>query len=450
LLSTQRIQEAHRQLHISMRDEETHAGYREPINMARIHFHSDCSFFAGCEFMLANFFNTPSFLYENRVSFTFRDNRDYEKGFRERVHSPIQATPLHLYDIYDYYQQVDRRFESKSIRKIIKIGLNLILLKYIFIILNTAIIYRYFKEQKRIDILHINNGGYPGAYSTISAVIAAKLAGIPIIVYVVNNIAAGYWNPERWLDLPFDIVVKRWVTVFITGSNFARDALQKTLKIPPEHMITINNGISIKPVSETKEEVAQRYNFPQNRIIIAIVANLEERKGHIYLLEAIKTLKESKRLQSIPFLAIVSGPGNQRSVLENYITDHNLHEDVAFYNFEPHLSNLLNATDIIVLPSIASEDFPNVTLEAMAFGKAIIASKFSGIQEQIIDGKSGLLVPPKDNDAIADAICILCENQKLREKLGDSAKTRFYSKFTAERSVNIYLALYKKLLAEKT
>jgi len=417
--------------------------------MATILFYSDCPFFAGCEFMLANFFNSSSFRKDNRISFTFRENPAYEQGFRERVRLPVDASQVRLYDIYDWYAKADR-FQTVILRKTLKIVMNLALLKYLFIVVNTIILYRNFRERVKqgpVDILHINNGGYPGAYSTLSAVLAADMAGIRTIIYIVNNIAAGYRNPERWLDYPFDLLVRKKVSVFVTGSRFAGNALQKTLSLPEQRVVTINNGIAVQPLTETREQIADRYHFPPGRVIISVIANLEERKGHIFLLEALKTMKESGQLRQMPFLAIVSGPGNQRKVLEDYIGRNNLGGDVAFYPFEPKLSNLLNAVDIVVLPSISSEDFPNIVLDAMAAGKAVLASRFSGIQEQVTEGESGLLVPPGDSDAIATTLVTLCEDENIRKRLGDAARRSFSDRFTVERSVNSYQVLYTRLLS---
>ena len=419
--------------------------------MATILFYSDCPFFAGCEFMLANFFNSSSFRRENCISFTFRENPAYEQGFRERVRLPVDASRVKLYDIYDWYAKTDR-YQPVILRKMLKIILNLALLKYLFIFVNTIVLYRNFRERVKqgpVDILHINNGGYPGAYSTLSAVLAADLAGIRTIVYTVNNIAAGYRNPERWLDYPFDLLIRKKVSVFVTGSRFAGKALQKTLSLPEKRVVTINSGIAVQPVTETRKQISDRYHFPPGRIVISIIANLEERKGHIFLLEGLKKMKESERPWQMPFLAIVSGPGNQRKVLEDYISRNNLCGDVAFYPFEPKLSSLLNAVDIIVLPSISSEDFPNIVLDAMAAGKAVLASRFSGIQEQVTDGESGLLVPPGDSDAIAAALVTLCGDENIRKRLGDAARRSFFERFTVELSINSYQVLYTRLLSGK-
>jgi glycosyltransferase involved in cell wall biosynthesis len=401
--------------------------------------------------MLANFFNSSSFRKENRISFTFRENPVYERGFSERIRYPVDTSHVKLYDIQDWYAKADR-FQSVIIRKMFKIILNLALLKYIFIVINTIILYRFFREllkQRQVDILHINNGGYPRAYSSISAVLAADMAGIGTIVYVVNNIAAGYHNPERWLDYPFDIMVRKKVTVFVTGSHYGGNALRRTLSLNEERVVTINNGIAVQPITETRDQVASRYHFPSGRIIIAIIANLEERKGHIFLLKALKKMKDSGLPTQMPFLAIIAGPGNQRETMEVYIHKNNLENDVAFYPFEPKLSNLLNAVDIIVLPSIALEDFPNIVLDAMAAGKVVLASRFSGIREQIIDGESGILFPPADSDAIAAAIITLWGDENFRKRLGDAAKRSYSERFTVERAVNSYQELYSRLISEK-
>ncbi len=419
--------------------------------MATILFYSDCPFFGGSEFMLANFFNSASFRQKNQISFIFRENQVYEQGFRQRIQLPLDSSQVKLYDIFEWYAKADR-YQSAVLRKMLKTFLNLMLLNYFFIVFNTIVLYRVFRErmrQNQIDILHINSGGYPGAYSGISAVLAADMAGISTIIFIVNNIAAGYRHPQRLPDYPFDILVGNRVSRYVTGSWFAGKALQKVLSLPKEKVVTINNGIEVHPVTETREHLSGRYRFPSGRVIISVIANLEARKGHIFLLEAMKKMKESGKPGTMPFLAIVSGPGDQRNALEDYISSNNLGEDIAFYPFETELSNLLNAVDIVVLPSVSSEDFPNIVLDAMAAGKTILASRFSGIPEQVTDGETGLLVPPGDSDALATALVRVCGDEKFRERLGDAARSSFSQRFTVERALNSYQELYTQLQSEK-
>lgn len=408
-----------------------------------IHFHSDCPFFAGCENMLVNFFQHNEFMQNYHVSFSYRYSQAYQSGFRRRVQRDFHAVPLNLLDISTVYSYVNR-YSYKPIRMFFKLITNMLLLKYFYILRNTIVFYQLFGKE-RIDLLHVNNGGYPGAYSCMAAVFAAKLRGIKRIVYVVNNIASSYKSPLRWLDFPLDRILAKNVSVFVTGSVYAGLKSMKVLKLPPSKVINIHNGIAPRTVTETKQEVLQRLGIKEGRLLIAVVAVLEERKGHIYLLKALKLLKDQGYDKKLP-IVVIEGGGPKLQSLKSFVQDFGLNGNVLFIDDESNIFNLMNAVDVIVLPSISHEDFPNVVLEAMSLGKTVIASSLSGIPEQIEHMESGILVKPKDVNGLAKAIKQIVDNPSLCKLLGEKAFHRFTDRFLANISVLNYVKLYNSLL----
>ncbi|MCK5600777.1 glycosyltransferase family 4 protein, partial [Candidatus Pacearchaeota archaeon] len=298
--------------------------------------------------------------------------------------------------------------------------------------------------RQNIDILHINNGGFPAAFSCYSAVVAGKLCGIKNIVYVVNNIAQDYSSPMRWLDYPLDQFVKYYVFKFITGSKFAGSTLKEILTLPNGKLITIPNGIKPRKVTLEKDIFIQTYQIPKDRIIISVIANLEIRKGHIYLLEAIKIL--SNEIPNQMPIFVFEGSGPEKKILSNYIAENNLEQFVIMYNYILDIFNLINASDIIILPSIENEDFPNVTIEAMSLGKPVIGTKIAGIPEQIVHNKTGLLVRPKSANELVKAIKMLVCNPLIIEKFSKNSIIRFNQRFLVEISLSKYKDLYWRLL----
>ena len=404
-----------------------------------IHFHSDCSFFAGCENMLVNFFQNEQFMQDYRVTFSYRRSTPYETGFRSRVTRQFDTIPLGLLDT-DLFNNIS----FKPARLALKVISRLLLLKYWFVLWNTLVLYRAFGRSK-IDVLHINNGGYPGAYSCMSAVFAARLRGIRKIVYVVNNIAFPYISLYRWLDYPLDRIVAKTVSVFVTGSTYAGRKLTEVLRLPSSQITTIHNGISPRIVTETRQEVLKRLGIQDGRLLIAVVANLEERKGHIYLFKALKSLKDQGYESRLP-LVLIEGTGTTFDDLMRFVRKEGLENDIKFIGTEANVFNLIDAVDIIALPSISNEDFPNVILEAMSFGKTVIASRLAGTPEQVDHMQSGILVKPKDVEGLAQAIWQVVEDETSRKRLGKNALQRFNDRFVANISVANYVSLYLKLL----
>jgi glycosyltransferase involved in cell wall biosynthesis len=407
-------------------------------------YYSDCHFFAGCENMLVNFFGSNELEELFDISFAYRYSPEYEQGLNSRVTVPVEKTAVRLYDHYELYNRIDATF-GKAFRKPLKIIVNLLLIKYIYLLLNIFTL-RKMVRSKKIDILHINNGGYPGAYSTIAMVLAARLCGIRRIVYVVNNIAQGYRAPERWLDYLFDKGVIRGVARFVTGSRYAGEQLHRNLGVPEAKIQYIHNGIAPRTVTETRTQVIRRLALPEDRPIFSVIAVLEARKGQVYALKALEQFKETYRDSPVP-LCIIEGTGVDEAVLKQYVRDHALEDDVRFIAHESRIFNLINASDIIVVPSIKNE-FPNIILEAMSLGKPIVACDYSDIPEQVEDMKSGLLVRPGDAAGLMHAIKKFLDNEALRTALGNNAKMTFDTQFTDKIATGRYVELYKQLIEE--
>ena len=405
-------------------------------------FYSDCPFFAGCENMIANLLNSSTLQTEFSLSFAYSSSSEYEQGLNVRVSNTIYRK----YPLQFKKQKLNLRTHSLKYFEIfhrIARGIYLIFYKYYSIIVNTLILYKFFRKRK-IDILHINNGGYPAAYSCYSAVIAARLVGVKNVIYVVNNIPQDYKNPFRWLDYPIDFFIREWVTVFITGSVYAGEKLKETLRLNNNHL-AIPNGIRKREITLSKEQFIVKYNVPEGRLIATLIANLEKRKGHIFLYEAIKQIQSQYEDSSIPFF-IIEGSGPEKLELEKYVANHKLEKYIWMVDHIPDIFNLLNASDFIILPSIFNEDFPNVVLEAMSLGKPVIGTSIAGIPEQVDNFKTGIIVEPQNAEALKNAIMELVLNPDKLKEYAQASKLKFDALFTESISVNKYIDLYRSLI----
>jgi glycosyltransferase involved in cell wall biosynthesis len=389
--------------------------------------------------MLANFFCDERLAATYDFSFSYRYSEAYEQGLRARVSSNLDMRPLVLKDETQFIQRASQAFPMAS--GLLRVAARLFLLRYWFVLLNTITIYRML-GQRTPDIVHINNGNFPGAYSCMSAVFAAKLRGVRRIVYVVNNVAIPYTTLRRRLDYPLDRLVVACVLRFVTASQFAGAELSKVLQLPHTMVSNLHNGIAPRPVTESRAEVLSRLGVDEGRVLVGVIAVLEERKGHVYLLDALRRIKS--RGGRVP-LVIIEGDGPLRANLEGFVRDHCLSDDVRMIGKESKVFNLMNAMDVIVLPSVSNEDFPNVVLEAMCLGKPVIGTRLAGIPEQVVHMETGLLVETGDAEALAQALQKLAAEPELRARFGRNALLMFPKKFTAEAAVERYLGLYRQL-----
>ena len=412
----------------------------------KIHFHSDCTFFAGCENMLAVLFNSERLHKEYQVSFSFAHSDLYVQGFEQRVKRkfPIYSFIFPAFTDYHKLSNVIPLLIRKIIMACIRLILNIPLIMYEVIVL-----YVLFRKIKP-SILHINNGGYPAARSSLAAAIAGKIAGIPSILMVVNNMAADYKHYSRWFDYPLDRLVVKSVDLFITGSKAAAVQLQSVLTLPVNKIRSLHNGIANRLGTENLFETRSRLGLSDfDGVVFGVVALLIPRKGHQVLLNAI--LEISKQVGNNPkcFKVLIEGDGPLREELISFVNANALNEYVKFIGEEKNIVDFMAMLDILILPSVSDEDLPNVVLEAMALGKPVIASHLAGIPEQITEGITGFLTDPRNVKQLAHAITELSNNTQTRLKMGEAAFNKFSNFFTEEVAVENYLTLYQSFDKEK-
>lgn len=409
----------------------------------KLHYHSDCEFFAGCENMLANFFNDPAVGAAYEVSFSCRWSERYEAGLRNRVKTPpsLERYPLLAGTLFTQYAPG----LPKPLGLAVRILNLLLLVRYWVLAWNVLVLVRAWRGRG-IDVLHINNGGYPAALSCLSAAIAGRLCGIRHVVMVVNNIAQGreryrYW----WLDRPLDRLVGRCVSRFVTGSHNAGRALQAVLRLPDASFVTLHNGIAVRSNTETRAETRARLAVDGNALVFGMVALLEWRKGHRVLFQAIATLPALLTPAQIP-LFLIEGDGPESAELSAMVEQLGIGQWVRFVGVEQHVFDFIQALDVMLLPSVANEDFPNVIIEAMSLGKPVIASRLAGTPEQVDDGLTGALVDINNHAMLANQIASFVKNKDALASMGMQARAKFDEKFTAGVAVSRYLNLYKTLL----
>jgi L-malate glycosyltransferase len=404
----------------------------------KIHYHSDCSFFAGCENMLINIWGSAEVRKQYDISFSYRANDRYIQGLKQRMNCNFPTFPLQFLNLPTLLSFPT--FWPLLIKRI------LLVISYVILVIPLSIydiwiLKRLFKKINP-DIIHINNGGYPGARSARTAAIAAKLAGISNIIMIVNNMAVRY-KGVRCIDYPLDRLVVNSVDRFITGSIAASRRLKEVLLLPDCKLQTIHNGIALRQTTASQSETRKRLGLAKfEGTLFGVIAVLEPRKGHNVLLDAIIRLKNKNQEEKLEFKVIIEGTGALDEELKSTVKENNLGQYCLFVGEETNIMNFFSILDVLILPSINYEDFPNVVLEAMRLGKPVIASRLAGTPEQIVDGQTGLLVEPKNVKELAGAIKILANNSKLRKLMSQAGQERFNQHFTEKIAINKYLNLY--------
>jgi glycosyltransferase involved in cell wall biosynthesis len=265
----------------------------------------------------------------------------------------------------------------------------------------------------------------------------AWLAGVPARVGTHLGVIRGI---PHWREKLHAILVNTGIIqVLIAASTRTRDnAVQEG--VSPEHIEIIFNAISPFKLSERDRISArQKLGLHESDFFLITVGRLVYEKGHEFLIQAIPAVT-----RSFPQITVgICGSGPLFGQLEEQISALALENKVRLLGQWENVRELLAAADTFVLPS-RWEGLPMALLEAMMAGLPIIATKVEGVEEVIVEGKHGLLVPTENADALADAIIHLLTDPQLRHKMGAAAKTQVLELYTTEHMCEQYLALILK------
>jgi glycosyltransferase involved in cell wall biosynthesis len=143
---------------------------------------------------------------------------------------------------------------------------------------------------------------------------------------------------------------------------------------------------------------------------------------------------------------LIIGDGGLKKQLMDLSSNLGVSKNVMFLGFRSDIPELLSVMDVLVLASLR-EGFSNAILEAMAAMKPVVATNVGGNPEVIIDGVTGLIVPPKDPHSMAQAILNLLQNEDLAQQMGEAGRRRVENHFTIDVITQKYIQLYDSLLA---
>ena len=386
--------------------------------MKRIHIYTDCPNFAGCENVIPVLLKDKKLNKLFNISLAYRHSLVYEEGLKKK----IQANEHHIYPIEIVGNIGNRSLFGKLISAFSSLFEVLLMVSDIFVLLP------HFKKLQP-DVLIINNGGYPGARSCRSAVLAARMAKVKTIYFCVNNIAVPYNKAQRFLQYPVDILICKTVTKFVTASNYARQRLIQNLRLNEEDVIEVINSFEEISVKVSRQEIRGQYLTGESQLLVGCVGKLTKNKGQEYLLAAARLLKNKYKPGQFKVLLIGEGP--ERARYSNYVKNHKIADCVEIISYQWNIFDYLNAMDIYVQPSIESDDLPYSIREAMCMGLPIVASDFGGIPELVQDGKNGKLVPPGNAVSLAEAISSLIESVRERKQCGAESRAIYQANLSS-------------------
>jgi len=288
-------------------------------------------------------------------------------------------------------------------------------------ILKTFLVTRALKPS--IIQTHLFFGGIVG-------LTVGKLLKIPVIHtrhHIDEHYQAGTFI-HRWIDRQ---VAKR-STHIVVCSQAAKDWLVGVEGVRPFKISVINQGFDFDYLSPGSTEIMRSYGdlgFTEKSINVVCAARYSKAKGQNYLLEAIKNLKGTVPNILVTFM----GPGDS-SWLRKLSKELRLESSVRILPSRKDVPACLAAADIVIHPSLA-DSFSQLVIEAQAVGAVLVASDIAAVREQVIDGVTGIIIPPRDSRAIENAVIILVGNPELAQKLRREGPLHVRQRFTWQRMI---------------
>jgi len=287
--------------------------------------------------------------------------------------------------------------------------------------------------HERIDILHAH---MPRA--SVPGTIVGRLARVPVIVNHEHGWSFQGKPMRRFLDRN---VLARGGDVLLAVSGQDRSHMVEVERIPSGRIRILPNGIPSPPADghDVRGELAPSAGV----CLVGAVGRLYPEKGYDELIGAIAVLK---RTYSGPIACVIAGHGPEEDRLNGLIVELGLTGQVRLIGRRRDVPDVIRSLDVAVLCS-RNEGSPLAVLEYMAAGAPIVATAVGGVPELIEDGVHGLLVPPRDPDALAQGIRRLLEDRALALRLGGAARERQRANYdldvVIQRLENLYLELYE-------
>jgi glycosyltransferase involved in cell wall biosynthesis len=278
-------------------------------------------------------------------------------------------------------------------------------------------------RRVRPDIIHthLSTGAMWGS-------VVGRLLGVPVLAHV-------HALNSKWFFLLADRMAA-------CSEGVKRHLVSQG--IAPERVEVVYNGIELSAFEHLRpvEEVRQELGLSPDHHTVGVTAHLSPKKGQRHIIEATALLAQRR-----PDLrCVLIGEGAQRAELEALARSLGIADRVLFLGYRSDAADLMQALDIVVLPSVAKEGLGLALVEGGALGKPVIGSDMPGIDEVIVNGENGLLVPPGDPAALADAIESLLADPDLCRRMGEAGRLRAHQMFTLDRMVEDTEKLYYSML----
>jgi L-malate glycosyltransferase len=295
-----------------------------------------------------------------------------------------------------------------------------------------------FLKSNRIDIVQLHFRD-----SSIAGVIAAKLAGIKVVIGTRRN--QGYWLTP--FEMKIQKFLDKWISIYIANSQSTKQWVIDNEGVDCKRIEVISNGFDLSkfPIKteDMKKQIRASLGIPLDASVVVIVANLRPVKDHMTFLKAAQIVHLEK--PDVHFLVVGSGAELQK--LRNESSSLGIAGSVHFLGERLDVSEILTACDIGVLSSI-SESFSNALVEYMAAGLPVVTTDVGGASEALVDGVNGYIVPVKDSYQMGKRIVELLKSELIQD-MGQEGRRICLECFSLPNMIGQSVLLYFSLIDKR-
>lgn len=292
-------------------------------------------------------------------------------------------------------------------------------------------------RNQNIKLVHANS-----LKSAIISGLSARLANVPLVWHVRDFLPVGFFR-QLLLRLAYLLATQVIVNSKAVGKIFKSGQKNSSVKVK-----VIYNCIDpdLYNPNVDRNALRQELNIGIDIALIGFIGRVHPEKGIEYLIRAVREVV--KIVPEVRFLIVgdaALGKEEYQKRMRDLSAELGLADKILFLGYRKEVVKIIAALDILVLPSLR-EPFGLVSLEAMAMKKPVVATNTGGSPEVVIDGKTGLLVPPRDSGALFSAIIRLLKDKELARKMGAAGRERATSFFSSEFTISRLQEMYNKIL----
>jgi glycosyltransferase involved in cell wall biosynthesis len=288
-------------------------------------------------------------------------------------------------------------------------------------------------RENRVDLVHSHTLGI-----SVYACIAGMRTGTKVVCTLHGDVDLARGDRRRGIKMG---ILRRGTAKLVVVSNYLRARLLEESRIPSEQVAVVHNGVDCdQHVSGRDRALRDEFAVADDEFLFGSIGNVREPKAYDNLLRAAAVAVRSN--PALRFVVIGEGSG---ALLDRLLTlrgELHLEGIVHFAGFRQEISAALQNFDAFILSS-RSEGFSIATVQAMAAGLAVVATKSGGPEEIVSDGADGLLVPIEDPAELAAAMLRVASDGALRETLGQAARATARARFSLAAMLTSYEQIYR-------